>query len=108
MVAAILGAPALPSWAYGAAFSAALVITTWIALALDGQGLAFLGLMPTRRRVGEFTLGLGLSTSLFAVRTLSRDAFVGASWTFVGWRVLSEAIAGLGIALLLLLPKKLL
>jgi membrane protease YdiL (CAAX protease family) len=107
-VAGVLVGGSVPIWAYGAAFSAWLLLATWIALALDCERLTSLGLVPTRHRLKEFVVGFALSAALFAALASVRAASVGASWTFGGLSALPEASAGLLITLLLLLPEELL
>lgn len=108
MAGAMLGVRAMPIWIYGAAFSGSLLIVTWIALVLDGERLSSLGLTPTGNRVREFAIGFVLSAVLYAALHLVRAASVGAHWTPTGFGIVSTALPGLVVAMLLMLPEELL
>jgi membrane protease YdiL (CAAX protease family) len=108
VLVSMAGVRVLPAWAYACTFSTLLLAATGLALHFDGTGLARLGLVPTRKRVRELAVGLGLSVVLFGVLALVRGATIDAAWSFAGSGALSAAGSGLAIAFFLLLPEELL
>lgn len=98
----------IPGWLYAAMVSALLVVVSWAALRMEGEGLRSLGLVPTRRRLGEFAAGFGVAAVLFSIVALVRAASVGAGWTFDPEAGLRAAVLGLPIAFVLMFSEELL
>lgn len=95
-------------WLFPVLVSAALLGVTWIALRVERDGLRTLGLVPTRRRAGEFGAGFVVAVGLFAVVALVRAASVGADWTFDPGAGLRAALFGLPLAFVLMFSEELL
>ncbi len=108
MLGALAGVSNIPEWVYASVFSAQLLIGSSLALRLDGESLENLGLVPASARIREFTFGVVVSVVLFCLLALVRGAAIGAAWTFGGPPAALAACAGLGAALLLMLPEELL
>ena len=102
--AGMAGISRVPVWAYAGAYATLLVVATSAVRALEGKGVS---IVPSRRRLREFTLGLAVGAVLFAMLALVRAASVDAEWTFAGLTTVVPAGAGLIVALLLLLPEEL-
>jgi membrane protease YdiL (CAAX protease family) len=92
---------------YGATLSLLLLLATWLALRVDGEPFATLGLPPGARRFGELGLGFVVTAVLFAAVALVRSIGVGASWHFWGTGGLRAAVLGLPVALVLALGEEL-
>ena len=96
------------AWLFPTLVSAVLLGVTWGALRAEGKGLRSLGLVPTRRRLTEFLLGLAVAAMVSAAVALVRAASVGASWTFDPDAGLRAALVGLPFAFLLMFSEELL
>jgi uncharacterized protein len=107
MAAATLGMARVEVWTFAAVFSALMLAATVAALWLEGATLSVLGLAPSRQRVGELVTGFTIGAALFVSLALVRASSVGAVWTFAGVDASMSALAGLAVALLLLLPEEL-
>jgi CAAX protease family protein len=108
MATAVTGLSSAPAAAYGAVVSALLLAATGLALHLEGLDLRILGLVPTRDRIRELVIGFAAGVLLFVILALVRGAFAGVTWTFGGLQAMLPVLAGLLVALLLLLPEELL
>ena len=98
----------IPGWLFPALVSSVLLVVSWGALRLEGQGLDVLGLVPTRRRLGEFAVGFAFAVVLFGGVALVRAASVGAGWTFDLEAGLWAAVIGLPVAFVLMFSEELL
>jgi membrane protease YdiL (CAAX protease family) len=108
IAAAIAGLSSVPPAAYGAVVSALLFAATGLALHWEGLDLRNLGLVPTRDRIRELSIGFAVGVLLFGILALVRGTFAGVTWTFGGWQATLPVLASLIVALLLLLPEELL
>ena len=107
LAAALTGTARIPVWVFSMVFSSLVLAATALALRLDGDALRDLGLTPTRRRLYEFSIGLALGIGSFAALALVRGLTVGASWSFASREAVPAAVAGIGIAFVLMFPEEL-
>jgi uncharacterized protein len=107
MAVATLGIARVEVWTFAAVFSALMLAATVAVLRLEGATLRVLGLAPSRQRICELVTGFAIGAALFVSLALVRASSVGAVWTFAGGDASMSALAGLAVALLLLLPEEL-
>ena len=91
-----------------AVISAGLVVLSAYLLHRDGASLATLGLLNSRTRVCEFSVGFVVSAALFLAVASAQSAMVGASWQFRGMPGLIAALTGLVMAASMVLAEELL
>ena len=99
LAAFAVGTLGIPSRA-GSLLASALGATGVLALTLrllraQGENLAALGLVPTRRRLYEFGLGFAISVLLFLGVAMAQSRMVDAQWHFQGLPGLRVALIGI-------------
>jgi membrane protease YdiL (CAAX protease family) len=97
----------VPRTMYGITLSLLLFVVTWLALRLDGESFAAVGLILEFQRVAEFAVGFLATATLFAAGGLVRATAVGASWQFWGANGFRAAVIGLPVTLILALGEEL-
>jgi uncharacterized protein len=109
LIGGLLGLPPGPGgmWLHAAVVALLLLATTGLALRLDGESFAALGLAPSPRRAAEAAVGFLAGALLFALIALVQAAAVGAPWEFRGAAGFRAALVGLPLALVLLLGEEL-
>ncbi|WP_436493525.1 CPBP family intramembrane glutamic endopeptidase [Actinokineospora sp. HUAS TT18] len=95
VVVGLVGTP----WLFPVVLAASLLAVTWLALRLDGRGLADLGLRFTRGRLSQAGAGFLIGTAVFSGVALTHAAMVGATWRFGGTEVVGAVVAGLTMML---------
>lgn len=94
-------------WLYPVLFSTALLGVTWAALRTEQNGLAVLGLVPTRRRAAEFGAGFAVAVVVFAIVAIVRAASVDTGWTFNFSTGARAALVGLPFTFVLMFSEEL-
>jgi uncharacterized protein len=107
IAAAMTGRAAVPVWVYASVFCALTFVASAVAMKIEGKTLLDLGLPPAPGRIRELGFGFALGVVLFAGLAIVRGATVAATWSFGGADAALAACAGLGVALVLMLPEEL-